>query len=140
MSARPRVFEFAVEVDRHWNARGDRGGTPLPGAERSEWTPEHLLLAGLCRCVLTSVRYHADRAAIAVESSGRAQGTVTRREADGRFAFVEFDVDLDLVLDPLPEREALAALLAKGERDCFVGASLTAQPTYRWTVNGSVHP
>jgi hypothetical protein len=27
-------------------------------------------------------------------------------------------------------------LIAKGERDCFVGASLTAKPTYRWTVNG----
>lgn len=137
MSARPRVFEFAVEVDPHGNAKGDRGGTPLPGAERSEWTPEHLLLAGLCRCVLTSLRYHADRAAITVASTGRARGTVTRREDDGRFAFVEIDVDLDLVLDPLPDGEALAALLAKGERDCFVGASLTARPSYHWTVNGT---
>jgi uncharacterized OsmC-like protein len=136
MSARPRVFEFAVEVDEEWNATGDRGGSTLPGTQRSEWTPEHLLLAGLCRCVLTSLRYHADRATIAVESSGRARGTVTRREEDGRFAFVEIEVDLDLVLDPLPDDGALAALLAKGERDCFVGASLTATPTYRWTVNG----
>ena len=24
----------------------------------------------------------------------------------------------------------------KGERDCFVGASLTAKPDYHWTVNG----
>ena len=138
MSSRPRVFEFAVEVDEDWNATGDRGGSPLPGAERGEWTPEHLLLAGLCRCVLTSLRFHADRARIAVESSGRARGTVTRRAEDGRFAFVEIDVELDLVLDPLPDDEALGALLAKGERDCFVGASLTATPTYRWTVNGTV--
>ena len=33
--------------------------------------------------------------------------------------------------------DALAELLAKAERDCFVGASLTAKPSYRWTVNGA---
>jgi hypothetical protein len=25
-------------------------------------------------------------------------------------------------------------LLAKAERDCFIGASLTVKPTYAWTV------
>ena len=28
------------------------------------------------------------------------------------------------------------ALLEKAERDCFVGASLTARPRYTWLVNG----
>jgi len=28
----------------------------------------------------------------------------------------------------------LADLLAKAERDCFISASLTTKPTYRWTV------
>jgi hypothetical protein len=27
-------------------------------------------------------------------------------------------------------------LLARAERDCFVGASLTVKPRYSWTVNG----
>ena len=27
-------------------------------------------------------------------------------------------------------------LIAKAERDCFVGASLVAKPSYRWIVNG----
>ena len=31
----------------------------------------------------------------------------------------------------------LAALLAKAERDCFVGASLKPSPRYRWRVNGT---
>jgi hypothetical protein len=41
-----------------------------------------------------------------------------------------------LRVDPEPEPDALAQLLAAAERDCFVGSSLTAKPTYRWVVNG----
>lgn len=140
MKTRPRVFEYAVSVDESWDATSERGGTALPGAERAEWTPEHLLLAGLCRCVLTSLRHHAQRAEIDVRSSGQAHGTVTRREEDGRFAFVAIEVDLDVVLDGRLDDDALAALLGKAERDCFVGASLVAAPTYRWTVDGAARP
>ena len=39
-------------------------------------------------------------------------------------------------LEPEPEPGGLTGLLALAERDCFVGSSLTAKPTYRWTVNG----
>ena len=62
---------------------------------------------------------------------------MTRREEDGRFAFVEIRVDLDVTL-PTPRRppDDVRELIMKGERDCFVGASLTAKPDYHWTVNG----
>jgi hypothetical protein len=39
-------------------------------------------------------------------------------------------------LVPQPEPDALAELLALAERDCFVGSSLTAKPSYLWVVNG----
>ena len=58
---------------------------------------------------------------------------MTQRPEDGRYAFVEIDVELDLELDPVPPGDELAALLAKAERDCFVGASLKPSPRYRWT-------
>jgi hypothetical protein len=50
---------------------------------------------------------------------------------------VELDVEIDLELEPAPPREELTALLAKAERDCFVGASLEPSPRYRWQVNGA---
>ncbi|MGL6278600.1 MAG: OsmC family protein [Gaiella sp.] len=137
MSARARVFEFSVDQDSAWDVASDRGGTPLPGAEREAWTPEHLVLAGVARCVLTSLRFHAQRAEVDVTSEAHAHGTVTRRETDGRFAFVAIEVDLTVSLDPEPAGEVLTELLARAERDCFVGASLTAPPAYRWTVNGA---
>jgi organic hydroperoxide reductase OsmC/OhrA len=129
------VFEYGVAIDRGWAARSDRGGAVL-AAEEDEWTPEHLLLAGLARCVLTSFRHHARRAGLDPVTSADAQGIVTRRDEDGRFALVEADLAVDVLLDPAPDAGALRELIQKGERDCFVGASLRITPRYRWTVNG----
>jgi uncharacterized OsmC-like protein len=100
-----------------------------------EWKPEHLVLAGLVRCTLESLRFHASRVGVDFVASATATATVTRRDADERYAFVEIAVDFDLDLEPEPDD--VAELLAKAERDCFVGASLTAKPTYRWRVNGA---
>jgi organic hydroperoxide reductase OsmC/OhrA len=134
MSTRARSFEYAVSVDESWDATSDRGGPPLRGADEESWTPEHLVLAGLGRCSLTSLRYHCRRAGIELTSRASARGSVTRREEDGRFAFVEIVVEADVAFDPKPDEATVADLLMKGERDCFVGASLTAHPTYHWRV------
>ena len=134
MSSRAKSFDYAVSLDVTWDARSDRGGGVLAGAEEASWTPEHLLLAGLARCTLTSLRYHCVRASITLTSSSTARGTVTRRESDGRFAFVEIAFEADVSFDPKPDDETIADLLAKAERDCFVGASLVATPSYSWNV------
>ena len=39
---------------------------------------------------------------------------------------------IEAELDPPPE--SLDELLAKAERDCFIGASLTVKPSYDWVV------
>jgi organic hydroperoxide reductase OsmC/OhrA len=134
-AVRVRVFDYGVSLDDAWTAVSDRGGAPLPHDEA--WTPEHLLLAALARCSLTSLRYHARRATLDITAKATASGTVTTRPDDGRFAFVDVEVSADVTLDPVPDAEALEALLAKAERDCFVGASLATTPRYRWTVNGA---
>ena len=100
----------------------------------AEWSPEHLLLAALVRCSLKSLRHHAERTGVALSSAaGRSRTLVTRRETDSRYALVETEVELTVQLEPEPD--ALGGLLAATERDCFVGSSLTAEPTYRWIVN-----
>jgi len=134
MSTRARSFDYAVEVDEAWDARSERGGTVLAGADEEDWAPEHLVLAGLARCSLTSLRYHCKRAGVGLSSKASVRGTVTKREEDGRFAFVEIEVEADVAFEPKPDDATVRDLLMKGERDCFVGASLTAQPTYDWRV------
>ena len=127
-----KTFSYGVRLDAEGDARSDEGG---PVHEDHEaWSPEHLVLTGLARCTLTSLRYHARRLDVSVGGSGEAHGTVTQRETDGRYAFVRIKVDLDVTLDPTPPN--VRELLSKAERDCFVGSSLTAKPRYRWTVNG----
>ena len=89
------MFTYDVALDDEWTATSPLGGTTIPNEEKA-WSPEHLVLTGLCRCVLTSFRYHARRAGHEPVSSGTAHGVVTRREEDGRFAFVEIRLDLDV--------------------------------------------
>ena len=127
-----RTFTYAVSLDREWTATSDEGDTPL--AHEEAWSPEHLVLAGLARCTLTSLRHHARQDGLELRASADARGTVTKRAADDRYAFTELDVDLDVALEPAPEN--VRELLARAERDCFVGASLTIKPAYRWVVNG----
>ena len=128
--AEPRASTFEYEASIGPDGRIDALGESVVPPE--SWAPEHLVLAGLVDCSLASLGYHARRAGTEVSGSGSASGTVTRREEDGRFAFVEIACRFDVRLTPPPDD--LRNLLAKAERDCFVGASLTAKPSYTWNV------
>lgn len=135
MAVKARELRYAVDLEPSGTLRTEDGAALDPA---DGWTPEHLLLGALVRCSLKSLRFHSDRAGIRVASaSGSASSLVTRREGDGRYAMVETHVELAVELDPPPGADALGELLAKAERDCFVGASLQAEPTYRWTVGGA---
>jgi organic hydroperoxide reductase OsmC/OhrA len=129
-----KSFDYEVTIDETWDAWSDRGGGVLAGADEASWTPEHLLLAGLARCSLTSLRYHCVRAGVTLTARATAHGTVTRREEDGRFAFVLVTVEGDVAFEPKPDEDTIAELLMKAERDCFIGASLTVVPAYTWRV------
>jgi organic hydroperoxide reductase OsmC/OhrA len=131
----PKRFEYRASLDREGKILAD-GGAPLEPGE--EWTPEQLVLAGLMRCTLKSLSFHAERASVSVAGSAAADGVVTKREEDGRYAFSEVECGLDVELHPAPDSEALEELLDLAERDCFVGSSLTAKPRYEWRVNGEL--
>jgi organic hydroperoxide reductase OsmC/OhrA len=128
-------FEYAASLDAEGRLLAN-GEAPLAPGE--PWTPEHLVLAGLMRCTLKSLGFHAKRANVAIRGSAGAEGVVSKREDDDRYAFIEIEVGLDVELDPLPEGDELVELLGLAERDCFVGASLRATPRYEWRVNGEV--
>ncbi len=133
MPAKAKEFRYAIAVDLTGRITADgRAALQLDPA----WTPEHLVLAGLTRCTLQSLRFHAAQAGLEFAAGASASGLVTKREEDGRYAFVEIGVELDVEVDPEPAAEELRALIEKAERDCFVGASLNPAPRYRWQVNG----
>ena len=127
---KPKILEYAVAVDR-------AGRMTIPGGAQIEpgegWSADHLVLAALVRCSIDSLVYHARRAGHEVTAAGDAVGRVTKRDSDGRYAFVAIDVRIDAQLTPRAAEPD--ALTAKAERDCFVGASLTIEPEYTWQVS-----
>lgn len=135
MAVTAKAFRYAIELDRSGRMWADGDGALEVD---TAWSPDHLLLAALARCTLKSFRYHAGRAGLDTVGSAETSGRVTRREDDGRYAFVEIDCSLEVELDETPPEAELRELLARAERDCFVGASLTVAPRYRWRVNGNV--
>jgi organic hydroperoxide reductase OsmC/OhrA len=100
-------------------------------------TAEHLLLAGLARCSISSLAYFARQRNLEAKASAHASGTVTRREQDDRYAFTEIECQMDVQLSEDLDAESLRTLVQSAEWGCFVGASLQPAPTYKWRVNGT---
>ena len=56
MAGKAKEFRYAIGLDRTGRVTAD-GQSPLE--LDAAWTPEHLVLAGLVRCTLQSLRFHA---------------------------------------------------------------------------------
>jgi organic hydroperoxide reductase OsmC/OhrA len=133
MGMQAKEFTYDVLLEDGGVMLADGAG-PIDAPE--DWKPDHFLVAALLRCTLQSLRYHADRAGLEASGRGEGRARVTKRAADERYAIVEIVASYDIALEPDPGDEGAAELVLKAERDCFVGASLTIEPEYRWNVNG----
>ena len=60
-------------------------------------------------------------------------GTITRRKADGRYAFVQVVLSPRVVVGP-GQADAARELTPKAERDCFISAGTTADIEVRWEI------
>lgn len=130
MAVKPKVLRFAAALHEDGRASAEDGDpTQIPGG----WEAEHLVLAGLAKCSLTSLRHFARQRGATAEGSARTHGEITRRE-DGSWGFVEITIELDVTVEPEPDD--VPDLLAKAEWGCFIGGSLRPKPEYRWRVNG----
>jgi organic hydroperoxide reductase OsmC/OhrA len=125
-----KVLEYAVDVDNAGRMTIPGGGQFVPP---EGWSADHLLLAALVRCSIDSFSHHARRGGHEVAASGEAQGKITKSGEDGRYRFVEIGVTINAQLTP--RTNEVDDLVAKAERDCFIGASLTLKPEYTWHVS-----
>ena len=131
MAAGGKIFAYEARLDAGGGYH--EGDAPLAPAG---WSAEGLVLAGLMRCSLHSLRHYATKAGFTVvEASARARGTVAKREEDGRYAFTEVELEVEAGLEPAPGVEQARELAERAEWGCFVGASLVAKPRYTWRIS-----
>jgi organic hydroperoxide reductase OsmC/OhrA len=132
VTIRAKHFEY-------WISLGEDGalaaeGQPVPLDD--EVSAEHLLLGGLARCSMSSLAYFARQKGVEVDGSALASGTVTRRDEDDRYGFVDIECKMDVRVEGDLSDDDLRSLVKSAEWGCFVGASLRPAPRYRWRVNG----
>lgn len=132
MNVRAKHFEYWINLDEEGKLSAD--GRPVDLGEDA--SAEHLLLAALARCSLSSLAYFARQKGIEAHGSAFASGTVTRRDEDDRYGFAEIECRMEVELEGTPSDDELRPLLESAEWGCFVGASLRPAPRYKWRVNG----
>jgi organic hydroperoxide reductase OsmC/OhrA len=132
VAIRAKHFEYWVTLDESGSLSAD--GEPVELG--SDVSAEHLLLAGLARCSISSLQHFAKQRELALKATAYAAGTVTLRADEDRYGFTDIQCRIDVDLDSeLPDAE-LRPLLESAEWGCFVGASLDPAPRYTWRVNG----
>jgi organic hydroperoxide reductase OsmC/OhrA len=132
VSVRAKHFEYWINLDEGGALSAD--GQPIDLGEAV--SAEHLLLAGLARCSLSSLAHFAGQRKLEVHGSAYASGTVTRRAEDDRYGFTDIECRMDIRLEGDLAEDDLRTLLESAEWGCFVGASLNPAPRYKWRVNG----
>jgi organic hydroperoxide reductase OsmC/OhrA len=132
VAIRAKHFEYWVTLDESGSLSAD--GEPVELG--SDVSAEHLLLAGLARCSISSLQHFAKQRELALKASAYAAGTVTLRADEDRYGFTDIQCRIDVEHEgELPDAE-LRPLLESAEWGCFVGASLDPAPRYTWRVNG----
>jgi organic hydroperoxide reductase OsmC/OhrA len=132
VAVRAKHFEYWISLDESGSLSADGHPVTIQGDAGAE----HLLLAALARCSLSSLEHFARQKDLEVRASAYASGTVTRRADEDRYGFVSIECKLDVQLTgELPDDE-LRRLLESAEWGCFIGASLKPAPVYSWRVNG----
>jgi organic hydroperoxide reductase OsmC/OhrA len=131
VAVRAKHFEYWITHDEGGKLSADGRPTDID----EDVGAEHLLLAALARCSLSSLAYFARQKGVEARGSAYASGTVTRRGEDDRYAFTEIECRIEVELDGELADADLEQLLESAEWGCFVGASLRPAPRYKWRVN-----
>jgi peroxiredoxin-like protein len=96
---------------------------PEFGGEPGLWTPEHLLLASVATCYVSTLRSVAEASKAEFHALELAvEGTIEKQE--GGFRFTRIWLRPVVTIEKEDERERMGRLLEKAERVCLVSRSL----------------
>lgn len=90
------------------------------------WTPEHLLVAALATCFVTTLRAVAEASKLEIVSLETSVEGVLEKTQSG-FSFTGFTLSPRLTILREEDRERAGRLLAKAEHLCLISRSLTGR-------------
>ncbi|MGE5205609.1 MAG: OsmC family protein [Chlamydiota bacterium] len=97
------------------------------------WTPEHLLVASVATCFLTTFRAVAEISKLqVVRLEVEAEGVLEKQE--GGFRITRVMVRPRLTIADAADQERAQRLLEKAERACLISRSLSSEVTMQATV------
>jgi organic hydroperoxide reductase OsmC/OhrA len=131
VAIRAKHFEYWLTLEEDGSLLAE--GEPV---DLRDVSAEHLLLAALARCSISSLEYFAKQREVTVTATAYAAGTITLRSEEDRYGFTNIDCRMEVKLDGELADDELRKLLESAEWGCFVGASLNPAPRYKWRVNG----
>ena len=146
MPRQSRIFSYETELEWTGGRRCEvrAAGRPpvvvappetFPGAEPSEWSPEHLFMAALQSCTMLSFLAHCAHNGVEVVSyRSQAAGDLGRREEDRRYAFRRIAMIVTATVAG-GHAQLAQSLTGKAERDCFISASTTATVETAWRIS-----
>lgn len=128
------------EVDINWKS-GRRGGmsspaleeeidvaTPpeFPGGEAGIWSPEHLFVASVSSCLMTTFLAIAEHSKLNfTHFSVGAKGKLEKVE--GRYMISEITLTPEVRLEQEKDREKAERILQKAEKGCLISNSVTTR-------------
>src|SRR5512146_3156124 len=126
---RRRGIASAEDVPRTINLSAPPEFQGEPGL----WTPEHLLVASVATCFLTTFRAVAEISKLqVVRLEVYAEGVLEKQE--GGFRITRVEVRPRLTIGDAADQDRAQRLLEKAERACVISRSLSSQVTMQATV------
>jgi organic hydroperoxide reductase OsmC/OhrA len=137
--------QYEYQVDVGWKAEktGTATSAGLPDLEVATppdfnghegiWAPEHLFVASVASCIMTTFLAIAETSRLSFKSyASSATGTLERVGKGYRFTKVEVTVNLVVEDESIVSRAE--KLLEKAEQNCFISASVEAEVELTPTV------
>ena len=133
MKIEPRVYEFATSL--RWthgklgelSLQGDRALTvACPkefGGPGGEWTPEHLFVASVEVCIMTTFLWLLAREGVSIVSY-RSDAKGEAAMSGGEFRFTRIEVSPHVVCPRHDGVQRIRKLLERAHRECLISKSL----------------
>jgi formylmethanofuran dehydrogenase subunit E len=141
---KPRVYEFKVETSWSEGKTGicrsshkpaiDIGCPPEFGGAVEYWSPEHLFVAAIDICIMTTFLWYIEKNDLYIvsyksEASGKAH------IVEGDFMFVEVDIAPTIEIDSARTKDKIHDLIVEACDTCMVTNSSTCKVVLRPKIN-----